>query len=68
MALKMAPAEALLASMARIPESSKLPDDVRAEVEAAARALASADEACVIYTLLADGPASWAKPPPARHM
>ena len=65
MALKMTPAEALAESMARIPPNDRPADDVWTASLAAAQRVVSADDASLIYTLLAGGAACWAKPPPA---
>jgi predicted secreted hydrolase len=65
MALKMTPAEALTQSLARIAPADRPAADVWAALIAAAQRLASADDASLIYTLLAGGAAGWAKPPPA---
>ena len=65
MALKMTPAEALAESMARIPLNERTADDVWATLEHAARSVASADTASLIYTLLGGGAAGWALPTPA---
>lgn len=65
MALKMTPAEALTQSLMRIAPGDRPADDVWAALTAAARTIASADDASLIYTLLAGGAAGWAKPPPA---
>ena len=60
----MTPGEALLQSMAGIPARAKVALDLQAEIDTAARFLASADAVAPIITMLGDGPSTWYSPPP----
>ncbi|THD77172.1 MAG: hypothetical protein E7812_14565 [Phenylobacterium sp.] len=61
----MTPGEALLQSMAGISARAKVAFDLQAELDAAARFLASADAVGPIITMLGEGPSAWYSPPPA---
>ena len=60
----MTPGEALLQSMAGIPARAKVAVDLQADLDIAARFLASADGVAPIMTMLGDGPSGWYSPPP----